>query len=244
MNRGMSNTEYETIAAGHRNAIEQRGFSSVRQVGYSSTPVHRLWRRVRGRMWEGWKTYWHARRAGSPDVFVKASFGHDTLPPAQATTDAENEVMVHEHFRKSLGSVAQICMLDLIDHWRAGQAYFIDSLMFCWDESGCRRKRFRLSLLVSNTPGRRDRQRFIDLDVFQGGGKRSRCSVVGFRGFFRPPAVLPPCEATGHVDGAGVRTRENREPNTDNRERLRAVIGRRDTHCRTYSSTRRCSRWV
>jgi len=47
-----------------------------------------------------------------------------------------------------------------------------------------------------------------------------RLSVLGFRRSFRPPAALPPCGATSCADAAGVRTREDRTPNTDNRERL------------------------
>ena len=105
--------------------IRSRGYSGVQQIHYSRNPLRQIWRRVRKNSWLGWKTFWKASSPNGQPVFVKVSFGHDTLPDDQRTVDAENEVLLHDYLRPLIQPLAQVQMLDPVDHWGSRDTYFI-----------------------------------------------------------------------------------------------------------------------
>ena len=123
--------EFEALAAAHGSLIRARGYSVVSQIRYSQNPLRQLWRRVRKKSWSGWKTFWKAFNQNGQPVFIKVSFGHNSLPEDQRTMDAENEVLLHDYLSPLIRPVEKVQLLDPVDHWGLRDTYFI---VYPWNE--------------------------------------------------------------------------------------------------------------
>lgn len=124
--------QYEFIAQTHKQVIEQKGFSGVRQLDYKNSVLRKIWRTVRRSTWVGWKTYWQADHQAYGNCFIKVSFGHDTLPRGQACMDAENEVHLSRYFFGFMETIPGVRTLRPLQHWKTPDALGAYYIVYPW----------------------------------------------------------------------------------------------------------------
>lgn len=119
---------FDNISRLQKSEIAERGFVKITQLKHKRGILRSVWRRVRNRSWQGWKTFWRAKHPLHGDCFIKVSFGHDSLPDHMATVDAENEAFLPGYFSTFFPEETGVIFLEPIEHWRSTHlpgTYFI-----------------------------------------------------------------------------------------------------------------------
>jgi hypothetical protein len=114
---------YESIASQHKRKIIERKFHDVAQLGYDRNPVKRLWRFLKQKRIDVWRTYWKGMMNGSIPVFIKVYFGYSDKNFDQLM--GKKEVALEQYYNSIHDLPNDVVLPHVLDHWGSETGYFV-----------------------------------------------------------------------------------------------------------------------